>query len=385
MRCLITKLRRFQYYDDLAKACRENGVDVASEFCDQIEDARNLFESVDRFRPDFILNHPVFSLIVSRVGAMRGIPVLHWLADKFLNQEHFNPEIYTDTDFILPTCREDAGKLSHMGVKASYLINACNIQQLDYNFEDKKYGVCFVGTIELGSNNYYRQFIEALYKEFCQKSSFHAAIFTKLQNTFDDILRQQEEASRQFRYILPELVAKAYETIGPILRESNIQPGELTSILAKETTVHQRRHFLQAIPHLDVFGPEDWTQAHFPNVHYRGVADQFRESGHHFAASRINLAMTRVYALDGLSDRIFNVLRARGFLLASRQATLCEVFKEGIDLEMYTTVEELLDKIRFYEENTQAREKIARQGYENVIHNHTFANRIREMLPLLSR
>ncbi|MBF0154611.1 MAG: glycosyltransferase [Magnetococcales bacterium] len=385
MRCLLTKLRRFNYYDDMARACHDNGIMAVSEYCENKEDGEKILDMIDRFRPDFILSHPAYSLIASRVGHLKGIPVLHWLADKFINRDHLNRDIYTDTDFIFPTCREDTELLRKIGVKASYMLNVCNLKPVHYHTEEKKYGVSFVGTIELGRNNYYRQVMEAARETFNQDSELHRSIFETMQNAFDAILQQQKEAAQQFRYILPELIAKTYEQIGPILLQSNIQPDNLAFLLAKETAFHQRRHFIEALPHLDAFGPEDWTKAELPNVRYWGEADQYRESGHVFGASRINLAIARIYAMDGLSDRIFNVLFAQGFLLANRQETLSEVFQEGVDLEMYTTADELLDKIRFYENNPQAREKIARQGHDNVVKNHTFTNRIREMLPLLDR
>ncbi|MBF0154610.1 MAG: glycosyltransferase family 1 protein [Magnetococcales bacterium] len=383
MRCLITQFRRFNYYDDMVKACRENGLEVACVYCDDLEDGGQVLETVNRFRPHFILNHPIYSLVASRVGAMKGIPVVHWIVDKILNKECYNSPIYSDTDLVLSTYREDADKLAALGVRAGYLLNACNIEPVDYGRVEKQYGVTFVGTIELGKNNYYRQIMASGRDTFDRASPAHAALFQTIQNACDEILHQQQEASRLFLYKVPELVAEMYKKTGHVFLQARFIPDDVVALLTKETAFHQRRHFLQAIPQLDAFGPEDWTQAELPNVSYRGAVD-LRASGHVFAASRINLSITRIYQLDGLSDRIFNVLRARGFLLANRQETLSEVFQEGVHLDTYSTVEELLDKIRFYEKSPHIREKIAARGYDNVLKNHTFTQRIREMLPLLS-
>ncbi|MBF0427020.1 MAG: glycosyltransferase family 1 protein [Magnetococcales bacterium] len=385
MRCLLVTLPTFGYYNDLARACADNAIEVVSVPCQSREDGLRVLEAVHSFRPHFILNHPVFSLLVSRIGAHKGIPVLHWLADKIINQEHLRKELYSESDIVLATYRGDADKLVAADVKAYYLPNACNIKPMDYHVSEKKYGVSFVGTIELGINNYYRRFMEETRARFCQESPLHASVFQTMQEAFEEVLQQQQVVAEQFRYVLPELVADIYRRIGPLLLQSNLHPDDLSSLLAKETASRQRRQIFQALPQLDAFGPEDWTQAGLPNVRYRGVAEQYRESGQVFAASCINLAITRIYALDGLSDRIFNVMRAQGFLLANRQETLAELFREGVDLEAYASLDELLDKVRFYTEHADAAERIARQGCDTVLRGHTFTHRIGTMRSMLAR
>ncbi|MBF0427021.1 MAG: glycosyltransferase family 1 protein, partial [Magnetococcales bacterium] len=371
MRCLLITLRSFDYYDDLARACVENGIEVACVPGNDLEDGRRILETIQAFRPHFILNHPIFSVMVSRIGVLKGIPVLHWVVDKLLNRDCLNRSVYGETDLILSTYRDDVAKLTALGVRAAYLLNACNIEPVNDGGTKKRYGVSFVGTIELGVNNYYRRSMEHWQRHLSVATTSQAGMFEVLQQTCDKILLAQQEASCQFQYRIPELVAAARATLDPILRHTGLQPDDLVALLAKETVFHQRRHFLRAIPTLDAFGPQDWLVADLPNVHYHGVV-ALRASGQVFAASRTNLSLTRIYQLDGLSDRIFNVLRARGFLLANRQETMDEVFQEGVDYAAYATVEEMLDKIRFYDSNPQIRERIAHQGCEKKKKNHTF-------------
>ncbi|MBF0153490.1 MAG: glycosyltransferase family 1 protein [Magnetococcales bacterium] len=390
LRCLITRFRAFHYYEDLARACIDNGMEVASEYGETAADIEGLRERIDRFRPDFILNHPLFSEHVARVGAEKGIPVFHWMVDKIVHKGRFCQIEFFDTDHILSTYLHDVDHLKERGVRADYFLNACNIDPVDYSRDRLKYGVGFVGTIELGENNYYRQFIAKM-RENCAGLSPDLVLVTeKLIQFFDEVLQLQQESSKNFHYILPYLEKTLFQNIEGIFSFQNdkgvstdFNADDMVAVLVKETSHLQRRHFFQAIPHLDAFGPEDWTRADLPNVHYRGLCDQYRESGHVFASSRINLAVSRIYSLDGLSDRIFNVLFAGGFLLANRQESLARVFHEGVELESYATVEELLDKIRFYENNTLARQRIARAGRENVLKNHMFKNRMGELLRLL--
>ncbi|MBF0175534.1 MAG: glycosyltransferase family 1 protein [Magnetococcales bacterium] len=385
-RCLLVKFRSYKYYDDISRACVENGLEVAAEYCETHEDLTNILALVNRFHPDFILCHPVFSPYVSRMGSTLSIPVFHWLVDKMIEHDRWPREMFADNDYVFCTYTEDVAYLKRIGVRSEYFLNVCNITPVDHVSVEKKYGVTFVGTIELGENNYYRQFISEMKERFVDSLPEIQLLADRLMHIFSRILNLQSDASKKFQYILPELSERVTQYIRSI---DSVFHGfaaiNIPALLAKEVAFMQRQYFFQAIPHLDVFGPADWAESDMPNIHYHGLCDQYKDSGRVFAESRINLSISRIYSLDGLSDRIFNVLFARGFLLANRQETLSQVFREGVDLEMYANVDELLDKIRFYENNPLARERIARQGYENVIKNHTFTNRIGEIVSLLQR
>ncbi|MBF0426166.1 MAG: glycosyltransferase [Magnetococcales bacterium] len=385
-RCLIARFRAYHYYDDLARACTESGMEVALAFCEYREDVDAFNQVIERFRPDFILSHPHFSESISAIGAARGIPVVHWMVDKIIHRGQFHRGKFSDGDLILSTYRHDVDHFRGMGVRAEYLPNACNILPVDDVHGDPRYGVGFVGTIELGENNYYRQFVDTMRTQSVGQAPELIAVIEKMIQFFDQVLDLQEEASKNFQYILPHLEKNLFRSLEGIFTfkndegdSANFTANDMVAILIKETSFRQRRHFFSALPSLDAFGPEDWTRANLPNVRYHGTCEQYRESGQVFAHSRINLAIARIYSLDGLSDRIFNVLFAGGFLLANRHDPLSELFREGIDLDTYATVEELLDKIRFYENNPQARERIARAGRENVLRNHTFKNRAAEL------
>ncbi|MBF0127648.1 MAG: glycosyltransferase family 1 protein, partial [Magnetococcales bacterium] len=97
----------------------------------------------------------------------------------------------------------------------------------------------------------------------------------------------------------------------------------------------------------------------------------------------INLSITRPHGMCGMTDRIFNVLHSRGFLLTDRTPSLLECFREGWDLETFSSPEEMNDKIRFYLAHETQRAAIARQGAETVLRGHLFVHRIREMVARL--
>ena len=66
------------------------------------------------------------------------------------------------------------------------------------------------------------------------------------------------------------------------------------------------------------------------------------------------------------------------------QAELPEYFDIGVDLEAYSSMEELVDKCAYYLEHEDERRQIARNGYEKVCANHTYIHRLREMIAAIS-
>ena len=57
---------------------------------------------------------------------------------------------------------------------------------------------------------------------------------------------------------------------------------------------------------------------------------------------------------------------------------LSEFFKVGQEIESYETVEELIDKVKYYLDHDKARERIARAGYRRVMRDHRIASRLRD-------
>jgi len=84
------------------------------------------------------------------------------------------------------------------------------------------------------------------------------------------------------------------------------------------------------------------------------------------------------FAGVGISDDIF-ILKGRDFeapltgsmYMTQRHEELTEYFELGRDIETYASKEELLQKVRRYLEDDEAREKIARNGYEKCQANYT--------------
>ena len=122
-----------------------------------------------------------------------------------------------------------------------------------------------------------------------------------------------------------------------------------------------------------------------PRIHNRGFAKSLTEMPLIFNRSKINLNITAKSIRSGLSLRIFDILGCGGFLLTNYQAELSEWFEIGVDLETYSSMEELNEKCAYYLSHASQREAIARSGYEKVCKYHSYDTRLLQMMDLATQ
>ena len=79
--------------------------------------------------------------------------------------------------------------------------------------------------------------------------------------------------------------------------------------------------------------------------------------------SKINLNMVTNL---GASDRVYKVMAAGGFLLTNDWIGRKEMFEDSRHLVIFKNLEDLAQKIQFFIDNPDSREKIAQAGYEKV-------------------
>lgn len=101
-----------------------------------------------------------------------------------------------------------------------------------------------------------------------------------------------------------------------------------------------------------------------------------------FNKSTINLNPTSKPIRSGIPLRIFDLLACEGFVLCNYQSDLLNEFLPGEELDIYSSIEELEEKIRYYLSHTDVCRKIAHNGYEKVSKRHTYPLRLEQMFRL---
>lgn len=129
---------------------------------------------------------------------------------------------------------------------------------------------------------------------------------------------------------------------------------------------------------LDIYTGSDTTV--IPKAHNKGFAKSLTEMPLIFHNSKINLQITARTIETGLSQRVWDVLSAGGFLLMNYQEEIFDYFEAGTDLDFFGSEEDLSEKVSFYLKNDDIRKKIAQNGREKVAKHHSSLSRINEIV-----
>jgi spore maturation protein CgeB len=210
----------------------------------------------------------------------------------------------------------------------------------------------------------------------------------------DDVLARQR--ADLDHYMIPTLL----DQLAPGLREHGKRPGayDAEQIAGELAAGEKRLALIGALarglaegdaadseqPQVHVWGDPGWRAA-AANVNVRGVAGHFVELNKIYGSARINLDIGRLYQMDVVTMRVFDVLACGGFLLTERSPELSELFEPGHDLEVFTGAEELIDKTRHYLAHPELAARIAAQGRATVLSRHTVDLRLELMLAALPR
>lgn len=101
-----------------------------------------------------------------------------------------------------------------------------------------------------------------------------------------------------------------------------------------------------------------------------------------FNKSTINLNPTSKPIRSGIPLRIFDLLACEGFVLCNYQSDLLNEFLQGEELDIYSSIEELEEKIRYYLSHMDVCREIAHNWYEKVSKYHTYPLRLEQMFRL---
>ncbi len=150
--------------------------------------------------------------------------------------------------------------------------------------------------------------------------------------------------------------------------------GSHLAVIERERTLN----FLAEHFKVDLFTRSDTSTLRGVRVH-PGIRT-LDEMPKVFNLSRINLNITMRPIEKGLPLRCFDILGCGGFLMTNFQEELEDMFVIGEDLECYSSLDELIEKCRYYLSHEEERAAIARRGYEKVCAAHTHIHRMNQML-----
>ena len=183
----------------------------------------------------------------------------------------------------------------------------------------------------------------------------------------DDIVQTFKEHFPYF-YSYP---AKSYLTDKITLSQLYIG-NKITAMERVETMRILSEHFSTTI-----YTGSDTSD--FPALINKGLAKSLTEMPIIFHESKINLNTTSKAIRSALPLRIWDILGSGGFALSNYQEEIPMYLTIGQHLDIYSSMEELIDKCNYYLSHEKERIEIAENGYEEVRAHHTYEIRLAEM------
>jgi len=112
-------------------------------------------------------------------------------------------------------------------------------------------------------------------------------------------------------------------------------------------------------------------ERHFFGVDYANYADIV-------ARTKVNLNVGK--GDTGIQQRVFEILAMGGFLVTTNIPDNGKLFEDGTHLRYFDDENHLCELIDYYLAHDEERERIAAQGQESVLANHTYRHRVKKIL-----
>lgn len=177
----------------------------------------------------------------------------------------------------------------------------------------------------------------------------------------------------------------------PVLRES--VPDSLRSgVLFLGSSYHgepagvMRGTLLQHLQGFDlrVYGDDGWAKTFAGNPEmsrcFQGTALNSEKANLAYNGADIVLNIHHPQFRIGTSLRTFNICASGGFQFVDWRSGLDRFFEPDEEIVAYRTPEELRDKAEYYLKEEGLRSLIARRGYERVLRDHTYVQRLAHIL-----
>lgn len=376
---------------DIIEAFRQMNIDVAEETAEMTDKQLSPAKCVELVSHALEENHPVFVFsinffpAVAEVCHIYKVPYLCWTVDSPV-LELFSKSICHNTNRIFMFDKAQYDYFGRFNPACCFQLPlAANTARYDsviasINEEDKRNfssDISFVGSLYTEKNPMHTVGSLPDYTNGFFNGIIDASLKIYGYNFLEEVL--SEDIIMQLKKAAPSF----YTPLNPVAPSDRyVAAHQYLGMQVSETERIQTLNTLAKYFDVDLYTRSDISPLH--NVHVHGGVKTHTEMPKIFHLSKINLNMTIKPIQTGLPLRIFDILGCGGFLMTNYQPELPELFEIGVDLEAYSSMEELVDKCAYYLEHEDARKQIALNGYRKVKENYSYQKRILEMLRVVT-
>lgn len=318
-----------------------------------------------------------FKSVVAKCAKNAGIPYIAWVFDSPFGLSEDKEILSYRTNYIFVFDRYVYRQLIERGIKTVYhmplAVNTERLDRIKLSSDDRaRYGadISFVGTL-----------YSSTFGGFQNKLSPYES--GMVQSVIDAQMRIYGAYCLD-RFTEGDMCQRLYQTLeGKDDSYDTIFHESLQSLLAKEITRRERLMLLFLLSqehHVALFSNNN--EEMLSQVDNRGVIDSYTEVYKVYKSSKINLNISFKRIVEGMPLRVFDIMGAGGFLLSNYQPELVENFVPGEECEVYTSIEDAVDKARYYLSHDEEREAIAKNGY-NKVKQYSFENQLEKMFAIV--
>lgn len=184
------------------------------------------------------------------------------------------------------------------------------------------------------------------------------------------------------RDVAEDFLNKAGRTLGEMYFDSPVQ--RVADLVNEEITRRERIDVIETVSGIHEINL--YTDSEFKGgglVRLCGSVDYHSQMPLVFQNSRINLNITPKAVESGIPSRVLDILACGGFCITNYQPEIAQYFEDGVELVMYTDMEDLGSKVSWYLQHEEERAAIARAGRKKVEENFVLGRRLAEMLELV--
>lgn len=319
---------------------------------------------------------------VSEICESLNVPYIAWLYDSPVMYA-YTPSILNKCNYIFCFDKKFCKDLIHVGInKVYYMPLAANTARLnsltmtDDEFQKYNHNVTFVGRLFQDNNfNKFYNKIDSTYMSYFN-NLFQLQYMTPDHNIFYTTL--SINAINYLEKIIPNNlctdyplcnVSKCYSDIMLSRKYTELERTNTLNLISKFQTIHMYT---------------DSDTSMLTNVINMGGIESINEAPKLFYSSKINLNFTQITIQSGLPLRIFDIMGNGGFLLSNAQNDFSDLFIPGEEVILYHNNEELIELINYYLAHEKERIEIAYNGYQKINTQHTFTNRLEQMIHIVT-
>lgn len=307
-----------------------------------------------------------------------GIPYISWIFDSPL------AAVYTDTmlnscNYIFVFDKMFYHDLKTKGANCYYMPLGVNVTRLGaMNITNEQIShfseeVSFVGS--LYSQNSYNEGKKCFTEEVIAK---HEKLFSKQYGDWRERYLYTDVTDEDIT-MMEKCVPIGKSELFPYMSKKDMYVG---IVLSHKMAEYERFRVLNELAkhcRVTLYNSRD-AHSMLKNVICKPEVKYEMETPIVYFSSKINLNMTIRSIRMGLPLRVFDIMGVGGFLMSNYQEEFEELYIPEKDVVLYSTIDELIDKTKFYLTHERARLTIAMNGYKRTVSEHTMKIRVEQIL-----